>query len=1700
MNGVLNWGRLGLPLGFLKIFVLLVSLIGLGAWGGSATAAPTWQASSAIAASTGADVTVTLPAHVANDILLLQVVVRDVNDTITWPTGWTQIATVDRGTTARYWWAWRRAASAAEPNPLVNKNTTTGNTYAAVTTYRGAITTGDPWEVKGTPNTSTAAGHVLNGITTLTAESLIVASLCGENNSAASGTTFSATNPATLAQVLYVESSTGSDGACTAGAGARTTAGATGNVTATWTNTVVGSGGIVLALKPEPPTVVSINRADADPTNAASVSWTVTFSASVTGVSSSNFTLVNSGLGGTPAITSVTGSGNTWTVTASTGTGSGTLGLNMTNTTGVSPALTNLPFTGQVYTMDGTAPVVSSVVRVDPTPTALASVSWAVTFSESVTGVDAADFALVQTGGVSGALITSVTGSGTSWAVTASTGSGNGTLGLNLADDDSIIDSAGNPLGGIGAGNGSFTGEVYTVTRPVAYYHDTTNGVNIGFDGTTNVTSGTNQTIPPIITALLTTANTCTGSARSQNHPTGLYTHSRWYLNTNYAVATNIAANPSGSARLRGQATTNTVIVSLYDYDPVLGTKTLIGSSPAITLTGGGTTTAYPYTISSPLYTVPAGHRLMLQYNFNQPGATNRARVYCSAASAYIAVTETAVPLVVSASASTVVANPTSVAADNVTTSTITVTLKTGSGLPVPGKTVTLAAGSGSSVITTVSGTTDASGVATFTVRDGTVEGPITYTATDTTDSIVITQTAQVTFTAPSLCFNDLFAGTLGASWLVGSQSGSFTPAIVSGRLRLTDATTGQATWATLQRLLPAAGNKVTVEFEHFAYGGSGADGIAVVFSDASVAPAAGAFGGSLGYAQKSNPGSDCTIVGGCPGFAGGWLGVALDEYGNFSNPTEGRYGGTGQVVDSVSIRGSGTGVSGYRFLEGTATLSPGIDGNNVPPGTVAHRYRIIIDHTDSVHAYVSVERDTTSGAGTAYTNLLAPFDVKDPGYSQSAIPLNFNLSFTGSTGASTNIHEIGNLSICTVQPLVTPTLHHIEIDHGGSACTSGTAPITVKACADAGCTALYLDNVTVNLTPNAGGALTWAPTEPVTFSGGSVDLTLANTTANTQTLGGTATSPTTGNATRCFNGAAETCSLVFSACTVDTVEVSATSVAGTPIFTKLAGTTFNLHAVRTGGGNQAVSAVQLVDASSGTCSTYPALTSTISPATFTLSGGNPRQTVAFTYNDAAPNVKVRMTTPGPVLSCSSDNFAIRPLAFTVTSSASNPGTGGAPVFRAGTDPFSLTVTAVYGATPTGGYNGTPLLNDSLIATSLANLGSVEAVTFPAASAGVSTASGFKYDEVGNFNLAQYAVYDDAFATVDSVKGECIPGFSNVLDGNGKYSCQFGSTAAGPFGRFVPDHFTVAGAVSDACAAGVFTYMGQSFALSQAGVVEARNFADDVTANYAGAYAPGSVGFGAEDADNGTDLGGSLVFTGTGLPLSGTWAAGIFTLTGSATAVTFTRPAAPSGPFEQLNMGLTVADTDVATVPRVAGADFNPSAIGGVSTYKSFAGSPLKMRFGRLKLSNAYGSELLNLPVPIQAQYWNGTTFVPNEADNCTVLDSTNVALGNYQRKAGDTWTTSPTLANTAAIQGRWQVNLSKPSPTPAGKGSVDLCVDLGADPVGGTVCSAIASANLPYLQGLWSPGTGYNNDPKVRATFGVFKGNDEFIYLREMY
>jgi hypothetical protein len=98
---------------------------------------------------------------------------------------------------------------------------------------------------------------------------------------------------------------------------------------------------------------------------------------------------------------------------------------------------------------------------------------------------------------------------------------------------------------------------------------------------------------------------------------------------------------------------------------------------------------------------------------------------------------------------STVVATPTTVTADGVNISTVTVTLLATGNLPVTGKTVSLASSSSTATVTGPSpATTDANGQTTFTVTD-TVGEPVTLTATDTTDSVTVTQTATVNFQTP---------------------------------------------------------------------------------------------------------------------------------------------------------------------------------------------------------------------------------------------------------------------------------------------------------------------------------------------------------------------------------------------------------------------------------------------------------------------------------------------------------------------------------------------------------------------------------------------------------------------------------------------------------------------------------------------------------------------------------------------------------------------------------------------------------------------------------------------------------------------------------------------------------------------------------------------------------------------------------------
>jgi uncharacterized repeat protein (TIGR01451 family) len=243
-----------------------------------------------------------------------------------------------------------------------------------------------------------------------------------------------------------------------------------------------------------------------------------------------------------------------------------------------------------------------------------------------------------------------------------------------------------------------------------------------------------------------------------------------------------------------------------------------------------------------------------------------------------------------------------------------------------------------------------------------------------------------------------------------------------SGTLRLTSSKDNQAAFVLFnsppsrgnpQGGIPSA-NGLIITFDFFTYNGTGADGISFFLIDAAIGragtPVAGAFGGSLGYANRTSPNS-------LPGVAGGYVGVGFDEFGNYSNGNEGRLGGSpnptqpdGRVPDAVAVRGSAG--SGYRYING-ATAPQSIDQpaaiNRLAPG-VQRTARITLTPDNQI----SVDVDFRNGAG--FVTLVSRLSL-DQVNGQGTLPPSLNFGFAGSTGSTTNIHEIQNIRITTIPP-----------------------------------------------------------------------------------------------------------------------------------------------------------------------------------------------------------------------------------------------------------------------------------------------------------------------------------------------------------------------------------------------------------------------------------------------------------------------------------------------------------------------------------------------------------------------------------------------------------------------------------------------------------------------------------------------------------
>jgi hypothetical protein len=221
------------------------------------------------------------------------------------------------------------------------------------------------------------------------------------------------------------------------------------------------------------PVVQSITRLTpaVQTTNSNSVIYRVRFSEEVTGVDITDFSLTKPGtLNGT--IASISGSGNTYDVTVNSVSGNGELRLDVNASgTGIEdPSGNDLNggfVNGQIYLIDQTVPTATGITRLSPESetTSATAVTFRVTFSEAVTGVDASDFSFGNT--VTGTLSVAAGANGATYDVTVNPVSGTGTLDLDLnSSNTGIQDIAGNAISG-----GFSTGETYTIisSTPVTY-------------------------------------------------------------------------------------------------------------------------------------------------------------------------------------------------------------------------------------------------------------------------------------------------------------------------------------------------------------------------------------------------------------------------------------------------------------------------------------------------------------------------------------------------------------------------------------------------------------------------------------------------------------------------------------------------------------------------------------------------------------------------------------------------------------------------------------------------------------------------------------------------------------------------------------------------------------------------------------------------------------------------------------------------------------------------------------------------------------------------------------------------------------------------------------------------------------------------------------------------------------------------------
>ncbi|MFM5366180.1 DUF6701 domain-containing protein [Aeromonas veronii] len=975
----------------------------------------------------------------------------------------------------------------------------------------------------------------------------------------------------------------------------------------------------------------------------------------------------------------------------------------------------------------------------------------------------------------------------------------------------------------------------------------------------------------------------------------------------------------------------------------------------------------------------------------------------------------------------------------------------------------------------------------------------------------------------PLTCFSDDFsASTLSSDWVAARSSGDFTPAIVNGRLGMTQASPKQSTSATYQRLFPAANNLVTIEFDHYAHGGNGADGMAVVLSDARVTPQPGAFGGPLGYGFKPE----------ANGFAGGWLGVGIDEYGNFSG--EGGATNKGRRKQSVVVRGSGSGTSGYNYLKGTCKdgadnangncLSPTVDSGS--DSNRPHRYRLTIDSRISGQSLVKVERNT----GGVYSTLIDSFNAAAQS-GQAAIPESLLLSLTGSTGDATNAHQIDNVRICALNSSPVGTqIDHFEFDHSGQALTCNPETLTIRACANASCSQLFTDPVSAALTPLKNGGNGWVAgnqvsysgnTATVNFSDGTTKLQLRNNLASAMTVGVSGSIPSTKplSETLCRAGSgalsAAACTLSFADSgfffdvpdtysnqpqdvTISAVKKDDITKQCVPGFTGVRSVgfwgTYNNPNTNSFGSK--------ISIDGNAIATYAASVPSPTPTTLNLTFDNQGKATLkkVTYPDAgqmqlSASHNGSDETAGLVMT-GSDKFVARPVGLCITppQGVCAAGNSSCPVFKKAGETFQVDIRAMAWESANdrdicAGNLTTPNFSLPNIA-----LGSTLVAPNPGTNATLGTTA---YSHVAAANSANNV--SQTVSEVGVFRMTATPPAAKPPEGSTVSTGYFGYTippaSSLPVGRFVPWDYSLSnGFITPACNA--FTYMSQPFASGF--VLTARNLQKGTTANYKGAFAKGVAEMVAANALDGVARDKRIT-----LSPSLSWASGIASVNQQSPLglnTRFDRAASPEAPFATLSFGLKVDDKDGGNT-LLANPNMNTAVAGtcsGSGCNAVLLGTQ-KLLYGRLQAGTAAGLASAPLAIPLQMQYYEGGNWLQNKEDQCTQLSLANqgftflnpshtfdaatrdLNLGAGRKIKLGLGSSAPGGDAAQAKDGEILFHFAKPDISVR----IPYKVDLAKQPLSPLWLSDPASANDGNLQG--------------EAIFGSSRGNDRIIYRREV-